>query len=223
MRLLRGAFGIAACVGGFAAHPSDKHNLPGGEATANGAGFQKGEPLYYVSGPVSGLETTPFGTSMVQISTTTSLADTSPVSSGLMVDTTTSSLQEATVAKSAQRSILNSPSKPSATAPAMQPCPPSVEFFIWSLPPAVQRIMAQNVVKGYPGLSVSKEVLSYLKRLPSRFAQTPIGSILNYRPSDNPTVLRKYSIKTSFELAEQVLTRASNLIVALLYPTSSGS
>ncbi|KAH9219588.1 hypothetical protein DL95DRAFT_483801 [Leptodontidium sp. 2 PMI_412] len=78
MRLSRGAFVIAACVSGFAAHPS----------------------------PVNGLETAPFGTSILQSPTTASLADTSPVSSGLMVDTTTSSLQETSIAKSAQGQYL---------------------------------------------------------------------------------------------------------------------
>ncbi|KAG4444217.1 hypothetical protein IFR05_000314 [Cadophora sp. M221] len=223
MRLSRGAFVIAACVGGFAVHRSEGHSLPGGEATASGTGFQNGEPLYYVPGPVSGLEAIPSGTSIVQSPAAAALPNPSPDSSGLRADRTTFSLQETSVAKSTQESILNSSPKPSARAPARQPCPPSVEFFIRSLPPAVQRITVQNVIKGYPGLYVPKEVLSYLKRLPSRFAQTPIGSILNYQPSNIPTVPRKSPVETSFGSAEQLLTRTSNPTFELLNPTSAGS
>ncbi|KAH6723013.1 hypothetical protein BKA61DRAFT_663750 [Leptodontidium sp. MPI-SDFR-AT-0119] len=177
MRISRGAFVIAACVSGFAAHPS----------------------------PVNGLETAPFGTSILQSPTTASLADTSPVSSGLMVDTTTSSLQETSIAKSAQGQYLIAhpnqaqqrqqgnfvrPQSSSlsgvyhlaslypTSSGSQDPLPSALETYLKSLLSKKAELPLKSILNELADGSIPTGFRSYLRDLPSESAQLPVKTLL---------------------------------------------
>ncbi|KAK6583839.1 hypothetical protein PZA11_003569 [Diplocarpon coronariae] len=70
------------------------------------------------------------------------------------------------------------PSQPSGTE-AKQPHPPSVQSFVRGLPDEFRTVPIGIIIIGYPGVSVPRDVLSYLEKLPLSFARVPIEHLLD--------------------------------------------
>ncbi|CAL3967186.1 unnamed protein product [Diplocarpon coronariae] len=70
------------------------------------------------------------------------------------------------------------PSQPSGTE-AKQPHPPSVQSFVRGLPDEFRTVPIGIIIIGYPGVSVPRDVLSYLEKLPLSFARVPMEHLLD--------------------------------------------